>query len=156
MLKMIKHPSKFLRMARFFATKRMTLPKFADSVEEVTMTRYLVEPGEYVHEDDDIIEIESQKGSTFIKSSLSGMVSGYMVEIDADFNIGDEYCEIDVDAPKPEKKSPSAPAQEQPKEAAKEAKAPAPTPAPAPAQPPKSAPAPTPLKALSGNLAYTR
>jgi 2-oxoisovalerate dehydrogenase E2 component (dihydrolipoyl transacylase) len=82
----------------------MTLPKFADSVEEVTLVKFLVEPGEYVFEDDDIIEIESQKGNTMIKSSLSGMVSGYLVELDSDLNIGDEYCEIDVDAPKPDKK----------------------------------------------------
>lgn len=148
MLKMLKNPSKFMRMVRYFGTKRMTLPKFADSVEEVTMTRYVVEPGEYVNEDDDIIEIESQKGSTFIKSSMSGMVSSYLVEIDADFNIGDEYCEIDIDAPKPDKKQATAapPKEEKPKEAPKEAK----TPTPAPAQPVKTAPAPEPKLEVSG------
>ena len=83
----------------------MALPKFADSVEEVTLVRYLVEPGDYVFEDDDIIEVESQKGNTMIKSSFSGMVSGYLIELDSDMNIGDEYCEIDTDAPKPEKKA---------------------------------------------------
>jgi 2-oxoisovalerate dehydrogenase E2 component (dihydrolipoyl transacylase) len=105
MLKLIQKSTKFSTMMRYFGTKKMTLPKFADSVEEVTLVRYLVEPGDYVFEDDDIIEIESQKGNTMIKSSLSGMVSGYLVELDSDMNIGDEYCEIDIDAPKPEKKA---------------------------------------------------
>ena len=104
MLNLLRKQSKIRNLARFFATKRMVLPKFADSVEEITLVRYLVEPGDYVFEDDDIIEVESQKGETAIKSSLSGMVSSFLFEPMDDFNVGDEYCEIDVDAPVPEKK----------------------------------------------------
>ena len=104
MLNLLRKQSKIRNLARFFATKRMVLPKFADSVEEITLVRYLVEPGDYVFEDDDIIEVESQKGETAIKSSLSGMVSSFLFEPMDDFNVGDEYCEIDVDVPVPEKK----------------------------------------------------
>lgn len=83
-------------------------------MEEVTMMNYLVEPGEYVFEDDDIIQVESQKGAIKIKSTLSGMVSSYLVEPDQEFNVGDEYCEIDVDAPVPEKKPKASPAKAEP------------------------------------------
>lgn len=149
MLNILNRSLRMSRLCRFFGTQRMKLPKFGDSVEEVTMTNYLIEPGEYVFEDDDIIEVESQKGTTKIKSSLSGMISSYLVEIDDDFNVGDEYCEVDIDAPKPEKKvaAPSVAA-----ETAKEVKQDAPAPTPKKEAKPAPAPAPKTPKVATAPL----
>ena len=118
----------FSRITRNFATKRFALPKFADSVEDVTVVRFLKEVGEYIEEDEEIIEVESHKGSTPIKSTMAGMISSYLIEIEEDILVNQDICEIDVDAPRPQKSEAVKPAtpvqevkQEQPKTVQKEA-----------------------------------
>ena len=88
---------------RFFATQNFKFPKIGDSVENATLISYLKEVGEYIEEDEDLIIVESHKGEVKIKSTLAGMVSSHLVEIEEDIDVGQDIIEIDVDAPRPEK-----------------------------------------------------
>lgn len=84
-----------------FATKNLVLPKIADSIQDVTMMTFLVEEGEYVFEDQQIIEVESHKGTQNIRSTMSGLVTKFLVEEEQIIYIGDAIAELDVDAPAP-------------------------------------------------------
>lgn len=84
-----------------FATKNLVLPKIADSIEDVTMMTFLVQEGEYVFEDQEIIEVESHKGTQNIRSTMAGLVNKFLVEEEQIIFIGDAIAELDVDAPAP-------------------------------------------------------
>ena len=112
-------------LARNFATKNLLLPKIADSIEDVTMMTFLVQEGDYVFEDQEIIEVESHKGTQNIRSTMSGLVTKFLVEEEQIIYIGDSIAELDVDAPAPEKKVEAPKKAEAPVEAAQKQDAPA-------------------------------
>ena len=50
--------------SRYFALKKFEIKKFADSVESVTISKINVKIGDYVVEDQEILEFDSDKGTT--------------------------------------------------------------------------------------------
>ena len=89
-----------------FGSKQVPIPFLADSIQDVTVLKYLVKEGDFVKEDDEVMEVESQKGSTIIRTSLGGKVIKLLCEIDSDVPIGTNFLEIDPDAPVSEKAAP--------------------------------------------------
>lgn len=53
---------------RYFAKKVLKIPSIAESVEEVTVSRFLVEEGQFANEDDKILEVETSKGNFEIRT----------------------------------------------------------------------------------------
>ena len=141
-------------------TTSVTLPEMGESVVEGTIIRWLKQEGEYVKEDEPLVEISTDKIDTELPSPASGVVTKILAGQDETVEVGAEIAVIDESASEGEKASapaPEAPAkeekpekegkkQEAPKEEAKEApkaeeKPPPPEPEPEPPAETKQAPA---------------
>ncbi len=84
--------------AAMFASKKIPLPFLADSIKDVTVLKYLVKEGDFVKQDDEVLEVESHKGSTKIRTDTAGKVTKLLLEAEAEVAIGTPYIEVDADA----------------------------------------------------------
>ena len=140
-------------------TTSVTLPKMGESVVEGTIIRWLKQEGEFVKEDEPLVEISTDKIDTELPSPASGVLSKILAGQDETVEVGAEIAVIDESAgegetPAPKAKEPKKeePAPEEPKAAASappEEKAappkkvePAPQPTAAPAAAAQAAPSP--------------
>lgn len=98
------------------------VPAVGESINEVTLVKWLKADGEYAERDEVIAELESEKATFEINAEQAGAVKHIAAE-GATLAIGDPVCTIDTSAPRPEGKS-AAPA---PVPAAAPAPAPAPS-----------------------------
>ena len=133
-------------------TTSVTLPKMGESVVEGTIIRWLKQEGEFVKEDEPLVEISTDKIDTELPSPASGVVSKILAAPDETVEVGAEIAQIDESAsegekakapPKEDKKEdkPSK-ADEQEEEPAKEEKAEAPAKEEKPAEEAEEAPPP--------------
>lgn len=66
----------------------------------------MAQPGDYVEEDQEVIEFESDKGSETKRIPESGKIVKFLVEIDEEYPVPIDFCELDTDAkPEPKKES---------------------------------------------------
>jgi pyruvate dehydrogenase E2 component (dihydrolipoamide acetyltransferase) len=127
----------------------VTLPKMGESVVEGTIIRWLKQEGEFVKEDEPLVEISTDKIDTELPSPASGVVSKILAAPDETVEVGAEIAQIDESASDGAKAAP-APAKEEKKEEAppppKAEEPELPTaetkPAPPPEQRPQAQPAP--------------
>jgi 2-oxoglutarate dehydrogenase E2 component (dihydrolipoamide succinyltransferase) len=126
------------------------VPDIGESINEVTLSQWLVSDGDYVELDQSICEFESDKATLEFPAEKAGKVE-FVAEEGADLNIGDVVCRIDTSVEAPVKvEEEVAEVKEAAAPAAKSSPAPAPssngssTPAPAPAP---ASPAPAAAKA---------
>jgi len=94
------------------------VPTVGESINEVTLVKWLKKDGEYVDRDEVIAELESEKATFEVNAEKAGVLQTVGKEGDT-LNIGDVLAKIDDTAPKPEGK----PAAEAPKPAKEESKA---------------------------------
>ena len=93
----------------------VTIPTIGESISEVTLTTWLVEDGDYVNEEDNLCEIESDKASVEIPAPVSGVIK-FSAEAGEDIAIGaviaqiDESAEAPAGSSKPEAKEDAPPA----------------------------------------------
>lgn len=106
------------------------VPSVAESITEVTLSRFLVSEGDYVELDQPLCELETDKASQEIPSPVAGVVKFVASEGD-DLKVGAVICNVDESAAKPEgaakKEEPKAevkaePKKEEPKKEAAPAK----------------------------------
>lgn len=90
------------------------VPSVAESITEVTLSRFLVAEGDYVELDQPLCELETDKASQEIPSPVAGTVKFVASEGD-DLKVGAVICTVDESAAKPE----GAAKKEAPKEEAK-------------------------------------
>lgn len=76
------------------------VPALAESISEVTLSRWLVKDGEYVEMDQALCEFETDKASQELPSPVAGAVKFIANEGD-DLKIGALICTIDETAAKP-------------------------------------------------------
>jgi 2-oxoglutarate dehydrogenase E2 component (dihydrolipoamide succinyltransferase) len=109
------------------------VPTVGESINEVTLVKWLKKDGEYVERDEMIAELESEKATFEVNAEKAGVLKTIGKEGDT-LNIGDTLAQIDDAAAKPagadkpeatEKKEASAPAAESAQSAAAGAKHPA-------------------------------
>lgn len=79
------------------------VPALAESISEVTLSRWLVKDGDYVNLDQPLCEFETDKASQELPSPVAGSVKLVAAEGD-DLKIGALICQIDETAAKPEGK----------------------------------------------------
>ncbi len=97
----------------------LKVPSVAESITEVTLSRFLVKDGDYVELDQPICELETDKASQEIPSPIAGVVKFVAKEGD-DLKVGAVICKIDESAAAPAKKEePKAETKEEKKPAAK-------------------------------------
>ena len=85
--------------------KTFQIQKFAESVESVEVKRFLAEEGDFVNEDDEIIEFDSSKGSTTQRIPESGKIVKFLVKLDEEYDVPCDYIELDTDAKKGDNKN---------------------------------------------------
>ena len=125
----------------------ITLPELGDGIEAGDILEVFVSVGDTVAEGDDIVEVETDKASVPVPSTVAGTVASIAVEPGQTVNIGAILITVDgapAPAPEPEPEPEPEPVSESVPEAAPEPVAEAPAPAPTPAPTPTPAPAPTP------------
>jgi 2-oxoglutarate dehydrogenase E2 component (dihydrolipoamide succinyltransferase) len=104
------------------------IPTVGESINEVTLVKWVKKDGEWVERDEVIAELESEKATFEINAEKSGLLKTAAAEGDT-LKIGDVVGQIDDSAPAPAEK---------PVAAAAAAPAPAPAATPAPAEKPAS------------------
>ncbi len=77
------------------------VPTIGESINEVTLSRWIKGDGEWVERDEVIAELESEKASFEINAEQSGILHTD-VQAETTLKIGDVLGTIDVDVPKPE------------------------------------------------------
>jgi 2-oxoglutarate dehydrogenase E2 component (dihydrolipoamide succinyltransferase) len=110
------------------------VPTVGESINEVTLVKWLKQDGEYVERDEVIAELESEKATFEVNAEKAGVLKTVGKEGDT-LNIGDVLAQIDETAAKPEGAATAQKADAPP------VATPAATPAPAPGPAAKSAPA---------------
>jgi 2-oxoglutarate dehydrogenase E2 component (dihydrolipoamide succinyltransferase) len=96
------------------------VPTVGESINEVTLVKWLKQDGAYVNRDEVIAELESEKATFEVNAEQAGVLKTVGKEGDT-LNIGDVLAQIDETAPKPEGAPAEAPKAEAPKPAAQPA-----------------------------------
>lgn len=104
----------------------ITVPSPGESITEVEIASFLKENGDYVHLDEEICEVDSDKATLAIPAEKAGVITWKVEEGDA-VPVGGVIATIDTDAEAPEGSAPAAeekkveaaapPAKEEPKAA---------------------------------------
>jgi 2-oxoglutarate dehydrogenase E2 component (dihydrolipoamide succinyltransferase) len=125
-----------------------------DSITEGTIVDLPVAPGDYVHADDVVVVLETDKVSVDVRAPEGGALVEVMGEVDDVVEVGSSLYTLDTDAVPPhDSASPTTKAMAPPPSSSKEQEPSAPPPpaaAPAPAAPPPQAatsPPPSPKQA---------
>jgi 2-oxoglutarate dehydrogenase E2 component (dihydrolipoamide succinyltransferase) len=79
------------------------VPEIGESINEVTLSQWLVEDGDYVEMDQSLCEFESDKATLEFPAEKAGRIT-FVAEEGADLAIGDVVCKIDTSAEAPAKK----------------------------------------------------
>jgi 2-oxoglutarate dehydrogenase E2 component (dihydrolipoamide succinyltransferase) len=77
------------------------VPTVGESINEVTLVKWLKNDGDYVERDEVIAELESEKATFEVNAEKAGILKTVGKEGDT-LNIGDVLAQIDEAAPKPE------------------------------------------------------
>lgn len=88
------------------------VPTVGESINEVTLVKWLKNDGDYVERDEVIAELESEKATFELNAEQAGVLKTVGKEGDA-LNIGDTVAQIDETAAKPEGSSQPAASTEQ-------------------------------------------
>ena len=130
----------------------IVIPQLGESITEAVIASWLVEDGQYVDRDQEIVELETDKVTMPLPSPAAGKIS-FGVQVDDTVEVGASVGTIDESAKTPA--GPSKPKADAPKAADPEpAKAEAPKPTPAPS-PEKQQPEPATPAASSGTVIAT-
>jgi 2-oxoglutarate dehydrogenase E2 component (dihydrolipoamide succinyltransferase) len=76
------------------------VPTVGESINEVTLVKWLKKDGEYANRDEVIAELESEKATFELNAEQAGAIKIIAAEGDT-LKIGDIVCSIDTDAAKP-------------------------------------------------------
>ena len=77
------------------------VPMVGESINEVTLVKWLKNDGDYANRDEVIAELESEKATFELNAEQAGVIKTIAKEGDT-LKIGDTVCSIDTDAAKPE------------------------------------------------------
>src|SRR5690242_3476387 len=83
------------------------VPTVGESINEVTLVKWLKNDGDYVERDEVIAELESEKATFEVNAEKAGILKTVGKEGDT-LNIGDTLAQIDETAAKPSSDLPSA------------------------------------------------
>lgn len=81
------------------------VPTVGESINEVSLVKWLKQDGEWADRDEVLAELESEKATFEVNAEQAGIVKHVAKEGDT-LAIGDLVCTIDTDAPKPEGAAP--------------------------------------------------
>lgn len=78
---------------------RLKLNRVGMTMEEATLTKWCVQPGEQFEEGDVLYEIESEKVAQEVEAPGAGTMIEVLVAEGAEVTVGDEVCVIETVQP---------------------------------------------------------
>lgn len=79
------------------AIHRLVLPKMGESVSEATVVKWLKQPGDWVDEDEAVVEIATDKVDSDVPSPVAGVLKEQLFAEDAVVQVGQEMALIEVE-----------------------------------------------------------
>ncbi len=76
---------------------KLNLPKLSATMEEGTILNWVKRPGDHIQEGDILYEIETDKATMEVESSVTGTLEKILVEAGIAISAGTEICEITLD-----------------------------------------------------------
>jgi len=136
--------------------KTIDVPTMGDSITEGTIVDIPVAPGDYVHEDDVVLVLETDKVSIDVRAPEGGKVVEILGEVDDIVEVGSGLYRLDTDVEAPAGgAAPAAAKEEAPPTAAAPEQAVASAPTPPPPPPPTRSSVPPPAAAKQAAAAPT-
>ena len=77
------------------------VPALGESISEVQIARWLKAPGEYVKQDEPVVEIDSDKATLEVPAPVAGLLAEVLVNEGENASVGDVIARIDETAPVP-------------------------------------------------------
>src|SRR6476646_805362 len=93
---------------------KIKMPDFGTTSTEVTMLRWLVEPGQRIERGQPLMEIETDKSTMEVESFVSGVVKEFLVDCGQSIAAGEVIVIIEVEtssADSPSTDTPTTPAE---------------------------------------------
>ncbi|HWK99901.1 MAG TPA: biotin/lipoyl-containing protein, partial [Parapedobacter sp.] len=79
------------------ATYNLQLPRMGESVSEATIVKWLKQPGDYIEEDEPILEVATDKVDSDVPSPVSGTLGEQFFAENAVAQVGDIIATIEID-----------------------------------------------------------
>lgn len=95
--------------------KEIKIPELAESIEEGTISEWLVQPGDTVETGDPVLELETDKVNVEVNTDFAGVITELVREEGDDVVVGDVIAKIDESG-----EGKAEPAEEDPKEEEKD------------------------------------
>ena len=75
----------------------VTLPSLGDdTIETATVSLWLADEGDIVNENDDLVEMTTDKAAFTVPSPKTGTLAEKLVEEDDEVNVGDVICVLEI------------------------------------------------------------
>lgn len=78
------------------ATIPIIMPQLGESIAEATIVSFLVQPGDQVEADQDILEVETNKASMNVAAPCSGRIAGFTAQLQESYPVGATLGQIEV------------------------------------------------------------
>lgn len=124
------------------------VPQLGESINEAAIARWLKKEGDYISQDEPLVELETDKVTLEVTAPKAGKLVSILANVNAEVSVGDVIAKIDESAkgesaPTENKEPEPAPeSKEEPASAAKKAEEDFPTPEPEPMPQPATPPQP--------------
>lgn len=79
------------------ATYQLVLPKMGESVSEATVVKWLKQPGDFIAEDDSVLEIATDKVDSDVPSPVSGILKEQLFQEDQVMQVGQVIAIIETE-----------------------------------------------------------
>ncbi|KML13114.1 branched-chain alpha-keto acid dehydrogenase subunit E2 [Bacillus safensis] len=99
------------------AIEQMKMPQLGESVTEGTISKWLVSPGDHVNKYDPIAEVMTDKVNAEVPSSFTGTITKLSAEEGETLQVGEVFCEIEVEGSEQQSEKEAAPEQSEAPEA---------------------------------------
>lgn len=99
------------------AIEQMKMPQLGESVTEGTISKWLVSPGDHVNKYDPIAEVMTDKVNAEVPSSFTGTITKLSAEEGETLQVGEVFCEIEVEGSEQQSAKEEAPKQSEAPEA---------------------------------------
>ncbi|HNV20125.1 MAG TPA: 2-oxoglutarate dehydrogenase complex dihydrolipoyllysine-residue succinyltransferase [Candidatus Hydrogenedentes bacterium] len=87
----------------------LQVPELGESISEVQIARWLKSPGEYVEQDEPVVEIDSDKATLEVPAPVAGVLAEVLVGAGENARVGGVIARIDESAPAPAPAAPAGP-----------------------------------------------
>jgi len=72
------------------------MPQLGESIAEATIVSFLLQPGDTVEADQDIIEVETNKANMNVASPCRGKIAKFVVQLNESYPVGAVLGEIEA------------------------------------------------------------